>query len=141
MLFWESGCGGLGEDGDSLWKSVLVAKHGVLRNGWDIQRLNYCASRLWRGVASTKEAFLRNIKSELDPGIRFSSGSIFELETGHWRKHFLTYSSEPEIVTWWCLATWLEMAVNFCGLWCPLFRRNLMELKENHLFCLMELLS
>lgn len=62
MLFWESGCGGLGEDGDSLWKRVLVAKHGVLRNGWDIQRLNYCASWLWRGVASTKEAFLRNIK-------------------------------------------------------------------------------
>lgn len=46
----------IGEDGDSLRKQVIIAKYGVLRNGWDIQSPTYHSSRIWRGILSVKDS-------------------------------------------------------------------------------------
>lgn len=40
----------------------MVAKYGILRDGWDIQHPNYRSSRLWRGIVSSRDALVANIK-------------------------------------------------------------------------------
>lgn len=69
----------VGEEEDSLWKSVLLAKYGILKNDWDIQKPNYRASRLWRGILSSKEAFPHNVKFKLRSGDTIFRGYNFLL--------------------------------------------------------------
>lgn len=55
----------------------MVAKNEVLRDGWDIQEPNFCASRLWRGIVSSREAFgllLLTLNLEWVQGISRSFG-------------------------------------------------------------------
>ena len=50
-----------GEEQDSLWSQVLVAKYGIRRNGWDIQCPTYHDSGLWKGIKFVKETLSSNI--------------------------------------------------------------------------------
>ena len=47
---------------------LLVEKYGILRDGWDIQHPNYRASRMWRGIVSSRDSFLANIKFRVGSG-------------------------------------------------------------------------
>lgn len=89
----------IGKDGLNLWKNVLLAKYGALRNRWDAQGPNSLSSRLWRRILSSKEGFYSNITIGVRSGERvFFFGLIFGMVIDPWQRCFWIFSIVPEIV-------------------------------------------
>ena len=129
----------LREDKDSLWKQVLVAKYGILRDGWDIQQPNYRTSRLWRGIVSCRDAFIANIKFTVGSGEKV----LFWLDNWVGDKPlaevfsdlFAVARDRKVTVSSYIIAN--DEEVN----WGPTFRRNLTETEENNFSSLLDSLS
>lgn len=68
----------LGDDCDGLWKQILMAKHDILRDGWDPQFPKPRHSGTWRGILTVKEDFVSMIRCRVCMGERIH----FWLNTG-----------------------------------------------------------
>lgn len=60
----------IGDDTNSLWKQIIVAKYGVKRDRWDVDGpLNRCLS-IWKGITSVKDAFANSIRYRVGSGLK-----------------------------------------------------------------------
>eukprot|EP00268_Persea_americana_P068371 TRINITY_DN9519_c0_g1_i11.p1 TRINITY_DN9519_c0_g1~~TRINITY_DN9519_c0_g1_i11.p1 ORF type:complete len:140 (+),score=16.18 TRINITY_DN9519_c0_g1_i11:470-889(+) len=60
--------GRLGEESDGLWRSILIAKYRVRRNGWDTSPPSQGCSTLWKGICSAKVDFDQSIRFDVGNG-------------------------------------------------------------------------
>ena len=52
----------LGKDSDGLWRSILIDKYKVRRNGWDISPPSQMCSTFQKGIYSIKDNFANSIR-------------------------------------------------------------------------------
>lgn len=46
----------------------ILAKYKVARDGWDVNRLSYRQSALWKGIISVKDRFVPHIRLKIESG-------------------------------------------------------------------------
>lgn len=128
----------IGEESDSLWTNVIVAKYNVRRNGGEISDQTLGCSSQWRGIISTKESFTSSIKSQVS-----SRGSIsFWHDTWVGERPFA--AQFPELYS--CTRDRQTKVNDYMErtplqiLWGPIFIRNLQESDESEFLYLLDAL-
>lgn len=129
----------LGVENDSLWFKVVEAKYGVSRVGWDVPRLSYCQSGLWRGFLSVNDLFEANIKFRIGDGRRV----LFWLDV--WAGDFFLADQFRRL---FACAMNRQAKARDCMVqngdfthWGPIFRRDLSKVEEVDLFSLLEVMG
>lgn len=129
----------IGEDNNSLWRKIILAKYELGRNGWDIGGPSYRHSAIWKGITSVREMFNSHISFQVGSG----SAIYFWLDV--WMGDRPLAEQFPHLYR--CARN--NNAVIFYYIdrnssqmtWSPTFRRNLRGEEERELLSLLDLLE
>lgn len=55
----------LGDESEGLWRQLVMAKYGRVKDSWDVQDDNYKSSAIWKHITSVKENLMKNIKYQV----------------------------------------------------------------------------
>eukprot|EP00268_Persea_americana_P033450 TRINITY_DN3312_c0_g1_i6.p1 TRINITY_DN3312_c0_g1~~TRINITY_DN3312_c0_g1_i6.p1 ORF type:complete len:225 (-),score=29.21 TRINITY_DN3312_c0_g1_i6:634-1308(-) len=130
----------LGDESEGQWRLVVLEKYGNQKDGWEVQVAAYKYSAIWKGIISSSEKFMQNIRCNVCLGKKI----LFWKDT--WIGEEPLASKFPDLFN--CARDKQANVENYMDrsgmsgqiTWSPTFRRNLKENEELQFLSLIDLL-
>ena len=128
----------LGNETEGLWRQLVLAKYGRIREGWEIKERNYKASTIWKGITSNNASFMKYIR------YRVGSWEKIQFWLDVWEGNTPLVDQYPDLFR--CALDKGVKIQNYFErqgpgaqvIWGPTFRRYVKENEENQLASLIE---
>lgn len=122
----------LGKDSDGLWRSILIDKYKVRRNGWDMSPPSQMCCTFWKGICYIKDNFANSIRYQVCNREKISFWHDVLVVDSPLALHFpnLYRCAKNRNAK---VRAYLDNRPN-SGLWWPIFRRELIRGRRSSTF-------
>lgn len=94
-----SDCGGwvIPQNSEGLWRQILMAKYGALREGWEFPNASHKTSAIWKGIFLSKRELYGKHQIWCGSRRQFIFGLTFGWGISHWQCNFRIFSDAQRI--------------------------------------------